>query len=205
MGQTGSCRSCSCCKSSPSLVEPTRLGVAISPGRRRPLRGRGVEDGRGQRGGGTTRPGNSARPTATHSKGVGMVVIVQVCETQIQTAAGRHLQLCTSCPLVDFGFCIRPTVGGTRCRTCPRVSCIGKSMLGLLRPARSRLTGYPKGQGRPAGRSKHQTTHAKGHLRGARRNPPHLARSRVRAPCQVDDSTSALVRHRQRTAEQRAV
>ena len=63
MGQTGSCRSCSCCKSSPSLVEPTRLGVAISPGRRRPLRA-GVMAGTERRGDDST---GKQCPTDGHS------------------------------------------------------------------------------------------------------------------------------------------
>ncbi len=93
------------------LLSSTRLGVAaaISPGHRRPL-GR-AKAGDGRRG---TRPPetvNSARPTATHSKGVGIVVIVQVCETQIQTAAGRHLQLCTNLPPSRL-WVLHPSHGG---------------------------------------------------------------------------------------------
>ncbi len=132
-------------------------------------------------------------------------MIAQVRATQIQTADDLQAVGFSSSapwwPLVDFGFCIRPTVV-PRCRTWPRASCIGKSMLGLLRPARSRLTGWARWTGLGPGESEkkqhNETARAAeegtmGWIRGTRRNPsPRSRRSRSPWSCPADPTTPAL-------------
>ncbi len=176
MGQTGSCRSCSSCKSSQVLLAATRLDLELLVQSRPAAATDHCEKerrGNGRRG---TRPETVPDRRQLTPKGVvGLVVIVQVCETQIQTAAGRHLQLCTNRPPSRL-WVLHPSHGGWDAMQDVSTSELHREIDAWPAAAGPVASDWlPEARAGPAGRSNRQHTQ-EGHLRGARRNPPHLSR-----------------------------